>query len=454
MNELPVNARLVRASARVIDSPVAEAVPSHQLTAQLKVAMETARPDLITDGSPTLTHMVAWLCHEGVNQNRLAFLNDDLAAAAAKITPQTPIVMDFNHSAVSMMSWDPQCIGVWYAAEHAFDPQAQDGKGAWGILARGVMFAWLYPDIADLVLAEQARNERVDFSMACIASRVEYGTDTDGAYEIAREPVFFTLSLLDVPPADRDARGSAHEAGSPDEDTMDHMRKRLMDHPEESKKCKTPASLANLAQVAAARGSNGAAVEDSLMNEELMALLAGLEDRLQQQFQQAVEALLESSRAEVAELQTQLDEATTARAALVAEAEQLTARVAELELEASNLNATLEQIEAARLEAEAAAEATRLAERLTARIAGLPEAVQVAHAARTDERKARLEAKWSAMSDEDWTEYVQDELLAGAEARTAARTVTFAERSAREGALPLGGEVNDDWSERIARIRK
>jgi hypothetical protein len=440
MNDLPLNARLVRASARVIDSPVAEAV----LAPQLRVAMETARPDLMQDGYPTLTHMAAWLCHEGVNQNRLGFLDEDLEAAAAKITPRTPIVMDFNHSAVSMMAWDPQCIGVWYEAERTWDPDAKDGAGAWGILAKGVMFAWLFPDLADLVLAEQARTGRVEFSMACIAGRLEYGADTSGTYEIAREPVFFTLSLLDVPPADKDARGFAQEAGKPDDQVLEDLAKR----------CTSPASLANLAQVAAARGSNGAAVEDSLMNEELKALLAGLEDRLQLQFQQAVNGLLESHREEVSDLQTQLDEASTARTALVAEAEALTARVAELEQTNGTLTATLEQHEQARAAAAAEAEAARVAERLTQRIASLPEAVQRAHTARTEERKQRLEAKWSAMSDEEWSEYVQDELLAGAEARTAARTVTFAERSAREGALPLGGEGSDNWSTRIARLRK
>jgi hypothetical protein len=439
LNELPLNARQVRVSARVVEAPAETVLPS------LRVAMETARPDLMQDGHPTLQHMVAWLCHEGVNQNRLAFLDDDLAAAAAKVTPQTPLVMDFNHSAVSFMSWDPQCIGVWYKAERAWDPDAKDGAGAWGILAQGVMFAWLFPDLADLVLAEQARNGRVEYSMACISGRIEYGTDTIGTYEIAREPVFFTLSLLDVPPADADARGFAHESGPADEAEIEAMRI----------KAQSPASLANLAQVAAARGTDGAAVEDSLMNEELKALLAGLEDRLQQQFTQAVDSLFESHRAEVAELQTQLDEVTTARTALVAEAESLTARVAELELEASNLTEVLEQIETARAEQEAAAEAERIATRLAQRIAALPEAVQKAHTARSDERKARLEAKWASMSDEDWTEYLQDELLAGAEARTASRHVTFAERSAREGALPLtGGDGNDDWSARIARLRK
>lgn len=438
LNELPINARTVPVSAHLAEAPVT-------LLPAMQVAMETARPDLMQDGQPTLQHMVAWLCHEGVNQNRLAFLDADLEAAAAKITPQTPIVMDFNHSAVSSyMSWDPQCIGVWYKAERAWDPEARDGEGAFGILAHGVMFAWLFPDLADLVLAEQARNGRIDFSMACLSGRVEYGVDTIGTYEIAREPVFFTLSLLDVPPADRDARGFAHESGPVDEAQVDALRT----------KCLSPASLADLARVAAARGTDGAAVEESPMNEELIALLAGLEDRLQQQFSQAVNGLLESHRTEVAELQTQLDEVSTARTALVSEAEALNTRVAELLAQVETQTAELAQIEQARVEAEAQAEAVRVAERLAQRVASLPEAVQQAHTARSDERRARLEAKWSAMSDDEWTEYVQDELLAGATARTAARHVTFAERSAREGALPLGGEANDDWSARIARLRK
>jgi hypothetical protein len=403
--------------------------------ADVRVAMEQAGPPLLTDGNPTLTFMEAWLCHEGVNANRLAFLADDFDAAVARISPTSPIVMDFNHSAVSGFSWDPPCIGVWYSAEKAFDPDAQDGAGAWGIRAKGVMFAWLFPTLADLVLAEQARKGYVEFSMACIAGRTDTGYDAQGTYEVAREPVFFTLSLLDVPPADADARGTVTEGGS----TPDSQNTREV----------------ACAQRAAVPGIDSAAhQEETQMNEELKALLAALEGRLQEQFAEAVNGLLGAHRSEVDLLQVKLDEAETAQAVALERVDTLQAEVAKLvaDFEAATLViAEFEAAEQAR-EVEVAAEAKRA--RLAARIQALPETVRKAHEGRTDERRARLEAKWSDIEEADWELYVQDELLAGLPAtHTASSAVSYLERSEREGLLPItsGDAHNPDWSTRIAR---
>jgi hypothetical protein len=182
---------------------------------QTIIAEEMARgPDPITDGRPTVMRVVAWMCHEGVNRNRDAFVAEELAVATTKITARNPLVMDWNHAAV--IGGPGRVIGTWTKADYAFDQKAKDGQGAWGILAEGVMFAWAYPEIADAMLAEQQRNGTVDFSMACIPSSVEFARDDKGSFAILHNPIFFTLSALDVPPGDPDAVGMVKEGDNAD----------------------------------------------------------------------------------------------------------------------------------------------------------------------------------------------------------------------------------------------
>jgi hypothetical protein len=117
-------------------------------------------------------------------------------------------------------------IGVWTKLDYAFDQKAVDGQGAWGILAEGVMFAWAYPEIADQMLAEQGRNETVDFSMACIPSSVEFGEIDGKRAAILHNPIFFTLSALDVPPGDKDAVGVVKE-GDDSENVEQNLKQQL-----------------------------------------------------------------------------------------------------------------------------------------------------------------------------------------------------------------------------------
>jgi hypothetical protein len=42
-------------------------------------------------------------------------------------------------------------------------------------------------------------------------SGIEIGTDADGSYYVLRNPIFFTTSVLDVDPADTDARALGTE---------------------------------------------------------------------------------------------------------------------------------------------------------------------------------------------------------------------------------------------------
>src|SRR5690242_18081703 len=94
-------------------------------------------PKLVSNGVPTIMRLVAWMCHEGRNNNGLIFLESDLGAAADRIREPNFLILDWNHSSVLSFSYDPKSIGLWYRAEKRWDPKAKQGSGAWGILAQG-----------------------------------------------------------------------------------------------------------------------------------------------------------------------------------------------------------------------------------------------------------------------------------------------------------------------------
>lgn len=220
MGEQKSDVRFVTARATVRQMNEAEA--SDVVLAQ---AMQTAAwLPMVTGGEPTKLLVTAWLAHEGVNANRLFFRADDLAPAAAKIAPPNVLPMDWNHSAVIPQYDLPKAIGVWYAAEAKWNPDARDGQGAQGIEARGVVWAWAFPEMATEMLAMQQARGYVEFSMACIPARTESGRDSSGIYEVAIDPVFFTLSALNVPPADADAKGMVVLSPYKDEDEEEEKK--------------------------------------------------------------------------------------------------------------------------------------------------------------------------------------------------------------------------------------
>lgn len=190
----------------------------------------------VTDGEPTKLQVTAWLAHEGINSNRLAFRAEDLKPAADKIAPPNLLPMDWNHSAVvdqydyESGTWAPKAIGVWYAAEAKWNPDAKEGKGAMGIEAKGMVWAWAFPKQSTEMLAMQQANGYVEFSMACIPEATQSAQNEQGAYEIAIGPVFFTLSALTVSAADKDAVGMVDIHGNklPEEEEYKKVALRLM----------------------------------------------------------------------------------------------------------------------------------------------------------------------------------------------------------------------------------
>ncbi len=161
----------------------------------------------VTNGEPTKLKVSTWMCHAGRNNNGLVFREQDLSDSAARIAAPNLLPMDWNHSAV-VDSWgEPKAIGVWYAAEVKWNPEAKKGQGAMGIWAEGIVWAWAFPEKAAQMIAMQEQKGYVEFSMACIPAQTLVGADDEGPYEVAIEPVFFTHSALDMPPADPDAKG-------------------------------------------------------------------------------------------------------------------------------------------------------------------------------------------------------------------------------------------------------
>lgn len=564
-----------RAAVRLMDA-TSEADP---VLAQMLSTKTAAWMPMVTDGEPTKLLVTAWLAHEGINNNRLAFRAQDLAPAAAKIAVPNILPMDWNHSAVVPQAEVPKAIGAWYAAEAKWNPEAKNGEGALGIEARGVVWAWAFREQATAMLAMQQANGYVEFSMACVHADAEYGSDADGHYTIAIEPVFFTLSALDVPPADVDAKGlvglhesadepemalqaAAAEAPHDDDDAPDGQydpedeameratvwtmaKEKATNFPgpgddkavslrnsqwplfpvNEAQDLKDNwpeiwrrggnirgnSQFAKLAPVARRGGKATTAAEEYAVRlreawvarhkgdfqlagvvaqvkwlavgsrgiDHMRSVLTEAKERVKarraskikeeamdgnenEMSKAALEAALEANAVLKAELEKSTEAHTAAVAELTAQLEALTARAEQAELKGEALSAELAaavetavamkaELETAQAKlAEIAAEqaAIETANRWTARFAELPEAYRAALAKRSEEEQARFVERWSAASDEAWSEYKSDMLVGFADIK-----VSYLSLSASEGKLPTGGDV-PSLGERVSSLIK
>jgi hypothetical protein len=156
-----------------------------------------------SNNKPRMLQLSGWITFaDEMNKNGRMFTHADLEEAVAGGMFKAPFLgmIDYNH--------DFQAYGVWYDAKFALD----EVSGKWGIYSEGVMFAWRYTELADKMLAMQARNGHIDLSMAALPEWYEPGKDSAGNEGlIARKPVFFTTSLLDVDPAFPNARAAGSE---------------------------------------------------------------------------------------------------------------------------------------------------------------------------------------------------------------------------------------------------
>lgn len=205
--------RFITARATVHEMTDAE---QHDPDVELAIRSAAYMP-MVTKGEPTKLLVTAWMVHEGKNNNGLVFRAEDLEPAAKRMTSPNLLPMDWNHSAVIAKEGVPKAIGVWYAAEAKRNEEAYEGRGAMGIEAKGIVWAWAFPNYASEMLDMQRERGYVEFSMACIPTKVESGRDQNGTFEVAIEPVFFTLSALNVPPGDPDAKGQVDNVAASEE---------------------------------------------------------------------------------------------------------------------------------------------------------------------------------------------------------------------------------------------
>jgi hypothetical protein len=182
------------------------------LKSAILAALETARAGrqevaavdpIGPNNMPRMLQLSGWITYsDEVNANARAFTKADLEEVVANGMFKAPFfgMIDYNH--------DFNLYGVWYETKFAYDEVAQQ----WGIWGEGVIFAWRYTELADKMLAMQARNGNIKLSMACLAGFYEPAQTPEGTdYLVARKPVFFTTSVLDVDPAFPNSRAYGSE---------------------------------------------------------------------------------------------------------------------------------------------------------------------------------------------------------------------------------------------------
>lgn len=443
-----------------------ELVDAEDETIALRLAEEhkVAGPPMINkDGRPTILKIVMWMCHaDVVNLNGDSFVGEELKAAAPALFREPNFgVMDWNHAAVFQFGDDPRLMGVWHKADWAFDKQAEDGKGAWGLLVTGMMFAWLFPEQTDALVAEQLRSGSVKGSMACIPKSVEFADVNGRRAAVLHNPVFFTHSLLDVPPADQSATGRVSE--NPDT-TVDTLRQEVLSGTESlavdtasvtiaSRPVADPALdytvvVAELKEALHQALARAAAKEEVMTPEQIAELekaKADLEAKVAELTAKVAE--LEAAKApetpteepkdlaaELAATKTTLAEITTSRDALASELDAARAEIAAKDAKIAELQAVVDAAEAAKAsEAKAATLAARKAE--------LPESFLKAHEERDEATRAAIEVAWSDMDDEKWAFHKSQVLLFGF---TASGKAGYVARSKQEGVLLNQGTPSED----------
>jgi len=373
---------------------------------------KTAVADPIVDGKPRMVLMTAWIVHEGRNLNGQVFVKEELDARVREglFAPPHAGMVDFDH--------DFEARGFWYKTSFAYDTVAEK----WGIIANGAIWAWRFPELADMLLAEMQRNDKIFVSMTAKAESIELISDyPDSGGEpsiVLHNPVFFTTSILDVPPGDPHARAVATEEPS--------------ELPAPAEASKNEDVVPDL--VAASKQ------EEDIMEKELSVQLA-----------EALEAKA-TAEATLAGVNEKLVEAQGTISKFEGELAELKTKVAEFEVALQSASETKEGLEADLTEAkeklnvfETEKLETEATARLTARIAELPEVVQ----SNLDEHpeKEMLLDSWKAASDDEWETIKQSFNLAVVDHSD---DPDYVRRSKEQGNL-LCGTVDDGGESVISK---
>lgn len=355
--------------------------------------LKTAALDPVVSGRPRMLHITAIIVHEGVNHNNDGFYAQDLQT----IVSERKLFKD-GYGGMIDINHDLMPVGYWYDAEYITDPVTHTS----GILAKGAIWAWRFPEIADKILAYQHRDGKVAVSMTCLCKDedIKYETTLDGNWiQWVKDPVFVaTTILLDQTPGDPNARGVADE--DPIQITETERRSILFR--------------------AAANNDNSNIMEETMLDEfkplleeklgdnansvidAINKAMSSLEERLDTRNTE-IEALM-AAKSELSEqnstLQTQVEEQKLV-------IEELTAKKAELEGTTATLTAKVEEFEAA--EAAAAFEKKK-----EARLAELSESVIERLNAKEQSVRDAIVERWASQTEDEWEITKAEHALAAA----------------------------------------
>jgi len=360
---------------------------AEKFPAEFTKDLSLAAPAPIINGRPRMLHVSAIIAHEGVNRNGDKFIASELSAAVnsgSLFSEGYAGIIDVDHSF--------QPVGYWYKSEYIKDPKTNND----GILAHGAVWAYLFPEETDRILAQQQREGFVRVSMACISKKEDVAFDVDESGRLIKtmhNPVFLGATLL----LDKSA-GDPNAVGTVDEDPLS------ADASERRETVLQAAALAN---------DNNNNLEEQAMIEEIRPLLAELLGDQSEKFTDAIsdlistkidgftnlleekDTLLVSANTKVDELTSQLESLNTALEEKDLAFENLKSEKEALEGELETAKATLQQYEDAKAEAEFEA-------KQQARLEELSDSVKARLMAKPEDIREKLLVRWAKLEDEEW----------------------------------------------------
>jgi hypothetical protein len=350
--------------------------------------LSLAAPAPIIEGKPRMLHVSAMIVHEGTNLNGDRFIGEELRTAV-----QDSRLFAEGYAGIIDIDHDFTPVGYWYKAEFVTDPNTETR----GILAHGAIWAYLNPEAADRILAQQHRDGFVRVSMAAISKAEDVDFDMDeetGRWvKTMHNPVFLGATiLLDAAAGDKNAKGVAEE--DPNATNPNNRRGVVL-------------------KAASAKENHNNDLEERAMIEEIRPLLAELLGDQKDEFIDAIsnlvqekiesfnslmsekDAALETANAQIADLQTQITDLTT-------QLEEKGVSIETLQSEKETLNTELEETKASLNEYVAQEEARELEAKKEARLAELSTAARDRLMAKEEDVRNAIIERWVNQSDEEW----------------------------------------------------
>lgn len=368
----------------VTAAELAQKFPQAEFVDQLSLAA----PAPIIDGKPRMLHISAVIVHEGVNRNSDQFIGDELRAAV-----QESKLFGDGYAGIIDVDHDFLPVGYWYKSEFVTDPKTETQ----GILAHGAIWAYLNPETADRILAQQHRDGFVRVSMAAISKAEDVDFDmneeTGQWVKTMHNPVFLGATvLLDQDAGDKDAKGVAEE----DPNATDPSNRR-----------------GTVLKAASVDGNHNKNLEDRAMIEEIRPLLAELLGDQKDEFIDAISglvqekingfnSLVEEKETALVEANSQIESLTTEVADLKTQLEEKDLAIDTLKDAQEELNTKLAEVEASLAEFVAEQVATEFAAKKDGRLSELSEAAKNRLMAKEEEIRDAILDRWANQSDEEW----------------------------------------------------